>query len=251
MWSILVDFIKDLNTKNKKLEVEANQIHTKLFTFMERQSWRVQLYDNIHNLWSDRYSELVAELMAEGEDSSDSKEIQRASLGGGISQRALIRNANIIRIYLRLQRVNFKEEFQRDMFDIYEYENWAMHISKEELELCEWINKYMKDLEEIFVPCHELFLESFEKNSESDKSITVSQFISYLAIIKGGQEYSAQLFYQDLTEQITSFLEKIDKKAKASPRLVEVYNDTKNDMLAHLQRVKERDRMENKKIAES
>ncbi|HLR79175.1 MAG TPA: hypothetical protein VK119_01080 [Bacillota bacterium] len=247
MWSILVDFIKDFNTKNKKLEVEANQIHTKLFTFMERQSWRVQLYDNIHNLWSDRYSELVAELIAEGEDSSNSSEIrQRASLGGEISQRALIHNANIIRIYLRLQRVNFKEEFQRDMFDIYEYENWAMHLSKEELELCKWIHKYMKDLEEIFVPCHDLFLESFEENSESDKKITVSHFISYLGLIKGGQEYSAQLFYQDLTEQITSFLEKIDKKANASPKLVEVYNNTKNDMMAHLQRVKERDRKENK-----
>lgn len=248
MWSILVDFIKDFNTKNKKLEVEANQIRTKLLTFMERQSWRVQLYDNIYNLWSERYTELVAELIAEGEGSSESSEIaQKALLDGEISQKALIHNANIIRIYLRLKRVNFKEEFQRDMFEIYEYENWAMHLSKKELELCKWIHKYMKDHEEIFVPCHELFLESFEENSASDKSITVSHFTSYLAIIKGGQEYAAQLFYQELTEQITSFLKKIDKKAKASPQLVEVYNDTRNDMMAHLQRVKERDRMKNKK----
>ena len=246
MWSILVDFIKDFNTKNKKLEVEANQIHTKLFNFMERQSWRVQLYDNIYNLWIDRYLELVTELSVQREDSSDFLKIrQRELLDCKILQRALIHNANIIRIYLRIHHVNFKEEFQRDMFDIYEYENWAMHLSKEDLEICRWIHKYMKDLEEIFVLCHDLFLESFEKNSESDKKITVHHLFSCLEIIKSGQDYSAQLFYQDLTEQIISFLKKIDKKAKASPQLVKVYNNTRKDIMTHIQNVNERDRMKN------
>nr|WP_068131167.1 hypothetical protein [Nosocomiicoccus ampullae] len=234
MWSILVDFVKDFYTKNKKLKVEANQIHTKLVTFMERQSWRVQLYDNIYNLWSDRRSELI-----DAEKCSlDSIDL---ALNSEVSKKSLLNNENIIRIYLQIQRTNFREDVQQEMFEIYEYENWAMHLSKEELDLCKWIYKYMKDLEEVFVYCHELFFECFEEKPRLNKNIIVTEFLSYLTIIKGAQEYSIRLFYQEANEEISKLFNKIDKKAEASPQLLEVYNETRDNLMIHLKRVKDRE----------
>lgn len=228
MWSILVDFLKDFSNKNKKLAVEANQIHTKLHTFMERQSWRLQVYDHIHDLWLESQSKL----MVKGDYTlpSDYMELQK---------KALLHDEMIIRVYLEIKHNDFKEQYQSEILDIYQYENWAIHLSKEELDLCKWIHKFMKDLEEMFVPCHELFLKSFEEDFP-DKSTTVSELFSYLSIIKSGQNKSIQLFYLDKAEQIKNLLEKIDNKAKESPQLLEVYNYTKNDMMEHLKGVNEK-----------
>lgn len=217
MLSILYDFLKELLFRNKKLQYEANHLYNALSTFMIRQSQRTRMYAFLYKLWLKEYATLS--LM----NDTLSNKINYNEY----SKRALVYNEMIIRIYLENEYRDFEKEFEEETIDIYDYPSWSLYLKKEELELFEEIKKYIKDIENLYVLSFKLFLKIFKNDKKIiKKEKEIRDFLSLLAIINSGREYSFNLFY--LRNDVLNILDKIDKKLNKSPSLVEIYKKTMN-----------------------